>query len=293
MRVLTLTLLGLPLLAQTPTPAPTPGTVAFFKQSRDIVLKTCAERARDLNPKSTRILAELGNIQLALGDLKVGGETLQSAADAAPLDGDTCRIIGSAWLRHGDLPQALKAFAEMERREPTDRGNFAEAALDLLSCGHPTEALRYMEKAWVLGPKSQRMLGDFGVALLEANRKVDANRFLELAFSADPKDEELCERIAMKMMDLGDAEGTTLWMERFYLSDRKEFDHEWIKCLRYGRMLYQKGLTDAAFQWFERACRANPREEHVWMDIASLMAEGKPATPSVTPPGPSTPATGQ
>jgi Tfp pilus assembly protein PilF len=238
-------------------------------------MRACAERARDLNPMAPRIRAELGRIQFAMGEESAARETLKAAADLARNDGDTFRLIGLAWLKHGHKDEAMKAYEEMVRRDPRDQGNLADAGTDLLECGHPEEAKAFMERAWKMDPKDRGMLVSLALTLLEAGHRSDALVFMERAFQADPKEEDTCETFAMALLERGDAEGAELWLDRFYLADRREFNKEWIKCVRIARKAHKKGLTSVAIKWFERAYIAAPKEEHVWMDIATMLAESK------------------
>lgn len=275
MRLALIAGLVLPLVAQDAPPEP--GGAKFFSQDPQIIMKVCAEKARALNPTAPRILAELGRVQLALGDEARGRETLKYAADLAPKDGDTFRLIGLAWLKFGHKDEAMKAYEEMMRRDPRDQGNLADAGTDLLECGHIEDAKAFMERAWKMGPKDRSMLTGLAMVLLEAGFRADALTYMERAFQADPKEENTCETFAMALLDRGDAEGADLWLDRFYAADRREFTKEWIKCLRIARKAQQKGLLAVANKWFERACIAKPKEEHVWMDIATMLAESMEA----------------
>ncbi len=275
MRLALIAGLVLPLAAQ--EAAPEPGGPKFFSQDSLLIMKVCAEKARALNPTAPRILAELGRIQFALGEEAKARETLKYAADLAPKDGDTFRLIGLAWLKVGRKDEAMKAYDEMMRRDPRDQGNLSDAGTDLLECGHLEDARAFMERAWKMGPKDRSMLTGMAMALLEAGLRSDALTYMDRALQADPKEQDTCETFAMAFLDRGDAEGAEIWLDHFYATDRKEFNKEWIKCLRIARKAQQKGMHAVALKWFERACTAKPKEEHVWMDIATMLAESMEA----------------
>lgn len=273
MRLALVASLVLPLAAQNP-PAEL-GSSRFFNQDPLVVMQACAEKAQALKPTAPRLKAELGRIKLALGDEAAGREILNRAADLAINDGDTFRLIGLAWLRHGRKDEAMKAYEEMVKREPKDEGNLADAGMDLLDCGFPEDAKALMERAWQMAPKGKNMLTMLAMHLLEHGRREEAMLFMERAYLADPKEEDTCETFAMALLNLGDAQGADFWLDRFYAVDRREFNKEWNKCLRIARLAHRKGLSAVALKWFERACIARPQEEHVWMDIATILAESK------------------
>lgn len=239
MRRLTLFPFTLALAAQ--APGPKEGSAAFFQQDPKAVVRVCAERAKTLNPSDPRILAELGQICLALGDRTGAEAAFKDAATwaNAKRDGDTYMLIGQAWLKHGYLPEALKAYEQIALVDPRDQDCYRDAGLDLFRAGHTEEAAKFFQKAYELGPKSESVCKEIALAYLEKRMEREAD----------------------------------FWLERTLASDPKDYAKDWDKCLGLGRMAYRQGMTALAAKWFERAVVARPNEEHVWMDIATLLAE--------------------
>lgn len=246
MRRLALLSLALPLAAQAPQPKE--GTAAFFRQDPKAVIQACAEKAKTLSPGAPRILAELGQVRLSLGD-RVGAEAAFKDAAVwanAKRDGDTYMLIGQAWLKHGYLLEALKAYEQIAIVDPKDQGCYRDAGLDLFRAGHAEEAAKFFQKAYEL----------------------------------DRMTESVCKEIALAYLEKRMEKEADLWLERTLASDPKDYAKDWGKCLQLAREAYLKGLPTLAAKWFERAVAARPNEEHVWMDIATLLAEKTPAPAS-------------
>jgi Flp pilus assembly protein TadD len=142
--------LALPCLAQE-------GSEALLKGEPKAVMVACAERARSMNPKDSRFLAEAGRAFLVAGDRERAEATFKAAVASDPKDGETYRLIAYVWL-HADQKDKAKPVMEraapLEPKEWKDRYAFGREALRL---GQRELAVRWFERALQARPKEERV----------------------------------------------------------------------------------------------------------------------------------------
>ncbi len=218
------------LLAQAPTPVPAPA----FQGDLKVLMAACADKARSLDPKDSRLLAEYGRAYLVAGLLDKAQGAFKAAIASDPKDGETHRLVGIGWLAGGKREEALLAFEGILTAAPRSRNVIKHAALNLLEAGFPNEARRFMEASWLLDPTDYHNGKDFATAALQAHQ-------WELA---------------------------SAWMERV-----APLDKDWKDQLEFARQALRLGQRDLGLRWLERAAQIKPKEARLWNEVALILSE--------------------
>jgi len=198
-----LALLALPLLAQSSD------MKLDFKGDPKAIMLACADKARSIKPKDSRLLAEYGRSYLTSGDRVRAEEAFKLGVAVDPKDGETHFLIGYAWIRNGFKAEALEAFKQMETMDPKGKNSFARAAVVLLDAGEDARATELMEKAWRLDPKDWQNTVEFARACVRTNKLDLASIWFDRTISARPKEERMWNEIALAYADKGTPARTT------------------------------------------------------------------------------------
>lgn len=199
MRNFAFLLIAVPLLAQ----APAGVDQAFFKGDARAVMAGCADRARAIKPKDSRLLAEYGRAFLASGDRPKAEGAFAAAIADDPKDGETHRLIAYAWLKNGFKVEAMAAFDKMVTMDPKAKNAFCKAAVNLLDEGQANKAVELMKRAWILDPKDWQNCAAFTRAAVR-NGKLDlAAEWAMHTVEAKPKEERMWNDLALAYADGG------------------------------------------------------------------------------------------
>lgn len=192
-RILLTLLLAFPLLADK-SAIPANPDEAFFRQDPRILMRLCTDEAKRLARRDLHVHAETGDVYLSLGDRSLAEAQFESLLHQSRRpDGETFRIVGRAWLRHGFKAEALKAYKEMsgtpESNSWDKRKNYLKrAATDLLEGGLPKEAEEFMDASYAADKGDAQNCYEIGVAAMAAGETGLAIRCFQRAFNAEPRD---------------------------------------------------------------------------------------------------------
>jgi len=196
-RAVALFFLATPMLVSQGTDA------AYFKGDAKAIMVACADRARAIKPKDSRLLAEYGRAYLAGGDRAKAEGAFAAAIASDPKDAQTHFLIGYAWQMNGFKAEALAAFDKMVAMDPKGKNAFHRAAIVLLDGGNESKAVELMEKAWLLDKEDWQNCVEFGRACLRNGKKDLAALWFERTVAAKPKEERMWNEIALAYADGG------------------------------------------------------------------------------------------
>ena len=175
----------------------------FFKSDPRTVMASCADRARAIKPKDSRLLAEYGRAYLASGSRAKAEEAFAAAIANDSKDAETHRLIAYAWLKNGFKPEAVAAFDKMVIMDPKGKNAFSKSAANLLDAGMTDKAVEMMKRAWILDPKDWQNCADFTRAAVR-NGKLDlAAEWALHTVEAKPKEERMWNELALAYADGG------------------------------------------------------------------------------------------
>ncbi len=199
MRLVAFLLLSVPLFSQVPAGV----DQAYFQGDPRGVMAGCADRARAIKPKDSRLLAEYGRAYLASGARAKAEEAFAAAIANDSKDGETHRLIAYAWLKNGFKPEAAAALDKMVIMDPKAKNAFSKAAVNLLDAGMADKAVELMRRAWTLDPKDWQNCADFTRAAVR-NGKLDlAAEWAVKTVEAKPKEERMWNELALVYADGG------------------------------------------------------------------------------------------
>ena len=167
---------------------------AFFKQDPKVVMRACTAEARRLAKRDLHVIAECGDVLLTLGDRAQAEALFDELPRRSPrADGETYRLVGRAWLRHGFQAEALKAYDQM-LDTPSNlswdaRKNYLKrAAIDLVQAGLTDRALSMVEASYAEDRGDAQNCFEIGAAALTVGQTDLAVRCFQRAFKAEPRD---------------------------------------------------------------------------------------------------------
>lgn len=224
--------------AQAPNTSPVLGSSAFFQQDPKVVMMACAEKARSIEKKDSRMLAEYGRVYLLAGDRKQAEEAFRLGIKADPKDAETHRLIGYAWLMAGFKAEAIEAFVRMQEADPKAKGAFGKAAVNLVDAG-------FVEEGELLMLKAVKMDVPYGAPK---------------GWAPPPPS-----------VINGQSSGMG-WVPTSEFLKHAIFDG-WDS-LRFARAALRMKRPDMAARWLQRAAEAKPKEERIWNGIAMALADG-------------------
>ena len=158
--------------------------VAYRGAGRPAEAEHHFERAIELSGHALSHL-ELGELWIENGRRAEGIEALRRAAAAGSDRAEEVQAIGSSLARHGQLEDAVAAFAEAAGLGTTSSLE-ADWCAALLQLGRLQEGLSHCEEAVRLDEASARAHLHLGIALEMADRASDALRHYERAVELDP-----------------------------------------------------------------------------------------------------------
>jgi Flp pilus assembly protein TadD len=123
-----------------------------------------------------------------------GLEHLRRARAAAANDAQQLQAIGASLARHGQLEDAIEAFAGASRLDATSSSLEADWCAALLQLGRVQDSLSHCENAVRFDDSSARAHLHLGIALEMVGRAADARRHYERAVELDP-DSRASERL--------------------------------------------------------------------------------------------------
>lgn len=181
----------------------------YFKGDRKAIMAACADKARAIKPKDSRLLAEYGRAYLASGDRAKAEGAFAAAVASDPKDGETHFLIGYAWSLNGFKAEALAAWDKMAAMDPKGKNSFTKAAIVLLDAGNEAKAVEFMEKAWTLDRQDWQNCVEFARACVRNGKKDLAAVWFERTVQARPKEERMWNEIALAFADGGVPARTT------------------------------------------------------------------------------------
>ena len=130
---------------------------------------------------------QLGELMIEGGRKAEGLEQLRRARAAGSNDAEHLQVVGTSLARHGQLEEAIEAFAEAGRLDSTSSSLEADWCAALLQLGRVQESLSHCERAVRFDDSSARAHLHLGIALEMADRVADARRHYERAVDLDPQ----------------------------------------------------------------------------------------------------------
>ena len=115
-----------------------------------------------------------------------GLEQLRRARAAGSNDAQHLQTVGASLARHGQLEDAIEAFAGAGRLDSASSSLEADWCAALLQLGRVQESLAHCEKAVRFDDSSARAHLHLGIALEMVDRAADARRHYERAVELDP-----------------------------------------------------------------------------------------------------------
>lgn len=128
---------------------------------------------------------QLGELAIERGRNAEGVEHLRRAVAAGPESAEDLQAIGASLARHGQLEDAIEAFAEAGKLATTSSLE-ADWCAALLQLGRVQDGLSHCESAVRLDDASARAHLHLGIALEMVERAADARRHYERAVELDP-----------------------------------------------------------------------------------------------------------
>lgn len=175
---------------------------AWFLQDPRVVMVRCADMARPAKEREATLWAEDGAIRLRAGDLAGATTLFERAVKEDPEDGEVRLVIGTAWLRHGDVPKALAAFNELFRKAPGDRDALMTAAVSLLKAGQDGAASEFMERGDALPSENFTLPMAFAQTALAKGRPDWAARWFARCLELAPRDWRAWNDVSLGIADL-------------------------------------------------------------------------------------------
>ncbi len=143
-------------------------------------------RAAKANPQATTARAALALGQLARGNTAAGFDELEAVAAADPGIRANMALI-AARLRTKDIPGALKAIDELEKKQPDSPVAHALRGSVLLQKGDTAGATASFEKALKIDPLFYPATAGLASIELAAGRPEGAQKRFEDLLRADPQ----------------------------------------------------------------------------------------------------------
>ncbi len=129
---------------------------------------------------------QLGELMIERGRRAEGLEHLRRARAAGANDAQQLQAVGASLAGHGQLEDAIEAFAGASRLDPTSSSLEADWCAALLQLGRVEESLSHCENAVRFDDSSARAHLHLGIALEMVDRTADARRHYERAVELDP-----------------------------------------------------------------------------------------------------------
>jgi tetratricopeptide (TPR) repeat protein len=129
---------------------------------------------------------QLGELLIESGHADAGLDQLRLARNSGSDDAQLLHGVGADLARHGQLEDAIEAFAAAQRLDSQNSSLEADWCGALMQLGRLTESLEHCRSAVQLDDSSARAHFHLGLVLESSNRAAEARRHYERAVQLDP-----------------------------------------------------------------------------------------------------------
>ncbi|MBI3131915.1 MAG: hypothetical protein HYZ13_11365 [Acidobacteria bacterium] len=176
------------------------------------IMVACVEKARAINAKDSRLLAEYGHAYLAAGQQEKGIGCFNSALANDSRDGETHRLISHAWFMLGKREAAISALAPLTKPNMKYMVGYRRGAMDLLVHLGSAEADAMMETAYLKDPKDDFVFRTFGNFCVPDHPQLAAKWLLRGFHKEEVK---VLLKAALRLMKAGHGAAAETVMDRY------------------------------------------------------------------------------
>ncbi len=212
-------------------------------------------KAIDIDPKAAKIRAELGQLELAGGDLVSARKWLQSALDLEPQLADARGNLAMIYARKGDLATAGKLLRQAVEDDPQYKEGHLNLGLILAQQGNIPAAEQELDQAVALAPQDPNILSVAGKAKVQMGKMKEGIGLLRKVVALRPDLAAPHLDLALALADSYDLPGALAeTSEAVRLAPQSGVVHFYR-----GRVLFDLGRTTEAQPEFETANRLVPQ----------------------------------
>ena len=168
-----------------PQPSPSPSYSPTPTPEERIT--TLSQTVKD-NPNDKAANAELGELLVETGKPSEGRDHLETAVRLGQNDAQVWFFIGMADRELGDLPDAVTSFERAELLDPGNQAVLGSLVDAYLAAGRTNDALRIANRAMQLHPNDSASYEALGTVQLTQGKFDEGRATLAKAVSIDPKD---------------------------------------------------------------------------------------------------------
>jgi tetratricopeptide (TPR) repeat protein len=213
------------------------------------------QRAIDIDPKQAKIRAELGQLELAGGELESAQKSLQSALDLEPQLVDARGNLAMIYARRGDLAAAERLLREALEDDPQYKEGHLNLGLILAQRGKIPSAEQELDKTVTLAQQDANTLSTVGKAEEQMGRMSEAIALLRKVVALRPDLAAAHLDLAVALADSYDLPGALAeTSEAARLAPQSGVVHFYR-----GRVLYDLGRMTEAQPEIEAAYRLVPQ----------------------------------
>jgi tetratricopeptide (TPR) repeat protein len=213
------------------------------------------KKAIAIDPKLAKIRAELGQLELAEGDMESAQQWLQSALDLEPQLVDARGNLAMIDARKGDLPTAEKLLRQALEDDPQYKEGHLNLGLVLAQQGKVSGAEQELGEAVALAPQDPNILSTVGKAKAQMGKMSEGMALLRKVVALRPDLAAAHLDLALALADSYDLPGAlTETGEAVRLAPQSGVAHFYR-----GRVLYDMGRATEAQPEFEAAYRLVPQ----------------------------------
>lgn len=259
-----------------PEPVPPPPS-ALSGADRDALLEALV-RARTLEPRDSRLMAEYARAYQAAGLVKEAGDAIALALSMDSSDSETIALVGEFWLAAGRPEQARAVLRALESGKPRfDRG-YHHAKDLLLSLGDIPAAGRVLEGLMTKERDELELPFELGLPWLTVD-PTQATRWIELGLMRPRVDGDERVEAALAFLKAGLEKPALQQVELRFLKSKRE---DWITYLDLAFAARAAKFESLATRWAALArdqkpglaARLEAAERHgdleVWVHCARL-----------------------
>ncbi len=208
-----------------------------------------------IDPKLAKIRAELGQLELADGDIGSAQQWLQSALDLEPQLVDARGNLAMIYARKGDLATAEKLLRQALEDDPQFKEGYLELGLILVRQDRKSDAEKELDKAIALAPQDPATLSAAGKAKMQMGNASEGIALLRKVADLAPDLAAAHLDLALALADSYNLSAALVQAnEAVRLAPQSGVAHFYR-----GRVLYDLGRTSEAEPEFENACRLVPQ----------------------------------
>jgi tetratricopeptide (TPR) repeat protein len=212
-------------------------------------------KAINIDPKLAKIHAELGQLELAGGNLQSAQKWLESALDIEPQLVEARGNLATVYARRGDLPTATKLLRQALEDDPQYKEGHLTLARILTQQGKKFEAERELDEAVKLAPEDPNTLSVAGKAMEQMGNLSEATTILRKVVALRPDLAATHLDLALALADSYDLPGALVeTSEAVRLAPQSGVAHFYR-----ARVLFDLGRTPEAQPEFEMAYRLVPQ----------------------------------